>query len=327
MSIKVARILTGSGVRHNLTAQDQSGTAIDITSASISIALKSAAGTTLTTKTTGGGTVVIVSGSAGTFYVDWAASDYTGATAPTELTCVVTITLSSGKVHIEDYVEPLAATEPVSGRIVQLSGFKEYLGIPSSTDDNLLALCITMAQKAIERYCGVDSFASASYTEDIDGTGTNILAVKNTPITTLTSVSSLSRLSDGTEEATTVSSSSYRYDSKSGQITLLWAEASLFPEYWGSDNGPATFRAESPRWIEGFRNYRVVYTAGYATGSFPDDLQQACLEIASTIYRNRRVNQNMASESTSTVSYTAKSEAELAAGLASMLDQYRMQWV
>lgn len=326
MAVKVARIITGAGVRHSLSIYASDGTALDLTGATPrTITYKSDTGATVIsaqTITLSGTPSVVPQG-----YVDLTASQYSTLTG-INLYGQVSITLSTGKVHVEDFVQPVGPHEPYTGAMVQVSDLKEYLGIPGVGDDNLLFVCIARAQKAIERYCGVDSFASTSYTEDTDGSGTDRLCVKNPPITTLTSVSSLARQSDGTEVATAVDASSYRYDSKSGQIVLVWAGASAFPEYWGSaNNGPLTFRAESPRWVEGFRNFRIVYVGGYADGSFPADLQQACLEVASTIYRNRRVNQNMAGESTSTVSYTAKQESELVAGQSTLLTPYRMQWV
>jgi hypothetical protein len=214
----------------------------------------------------------------------------------------------------------------VSGKIVQVSDLNEYLGVTSVTEDNLLYECIDRAQDTIERYCS-RSFGTATFTEDYDGTGTAVLTVNNPPITTLTSVSSLSRNADGTETATALDVSSYRFDANSGRISMLWSDARSFPEYWGYDNGPATFRVESPRFVEGFKNYRVVYVGGYTGATMPGSLKQACLEIAGDLYRMRRVNKSMQSESMGVPSYTAKAVAELVDQRAFLLNPFRLVWL
>ncbi len=212
--------------------------------------------------------------------------------------------------------------------LIATSDLKTYLGITASTDDTLLGNCITNAQDLMERYCS-RTFDTATFTEDYDGTGTAVLTVNNPPITTLTSVSTLSRNADGTETATALDASSYRFDSKSGNISLLWANARAYPENWGYDNGPATYRAESPRFIEGFRNYRVVYVGAYGSGAvaIPGSLKQACLEIAAEIFRMRRVNSAMQSESMGVPSYTAKTAAEMVDSRAFLLNPFRLVWL
>ena len=324
MAIKVARIITGAGVRHSLSVYGSDGSALDLTGATprtityyspvgaVAIAAK--------TITLSGTPSVAPQG-----YVDIAASEYSSLTAYTSLYGQVSITLSTGKVHTEDFVQPIGPHEPVAGKIVQVSDLKEYLGITAVTDDNLLYECIDRAQNVIERYCS-RTFGTATFTEDMDGTGTATLCVQNPPITSVTSVSSLSRESDGTETATALSAGSYRFDAESGVISLLWAAASSFPEYWSGDNGPATFRAESPRFADGFRNYRVVYVGGYTAATMPGSLKQACLEVATDLYRMRRINKGMQSESMGVPSYTAKAVSELVDQRAFLLNPFRMGW-
>lgn len=52
----------------------------------------------------------------------------------------------------------------------------------------------------------------------------------------------------------------------------------------------------------GYRNYRVIYQAGYSTIPYP--IQQACAELAASVYLNRGQNPNLVSESLGGYSYT-----------------------
>lgn len=53
----------------------------------------------------------------------------------------------------------------------------------------------------------------------------------------------------------------------------------------------------------GINNFRVQYTAGYAT--VPDDVQEACAELVATLWKDLGRNQNRASENISGIAYSA----------------------
>jgi len=65
----------------------------------------------------------------------------------------------------------------------------------------------------------------------------------------------------------------------------------------------------------------VEYTAGYAT--VPDDIEQACIEIAAMMYRDRRRDAGLASESLGDYSYTRANRAEVDAVMAGLLTDWR----
>lgn len=319
MAIKVARIITGSGVRHSLSIYGSDGTALDLTGATPrTVTYYSPAGVEVIAAKT-----ITLSGTpsvAPQGYVDIAASEYSAVTAYTSLYGQVSITLSTGKVHTEDFVQPIGPHEPVSGKLVQLSDLKEALGVTSVTDDNFLYLCIDRAQAAIQSRCN-RIFASATYTEDFDGTGTAKYATIHAPITSITSLNSLARGSDGTETATALSASEYRYDGPSGVVSLLGDDG-----WYGfqPEDGPRTFVVESPRFTPGFRNYRIVYTAGYTAGTVPHDLQQACIDYAKHLYLNRTANPGMLSESIGGgLSYTRREADDLWATIGPSIAQYQ----
>jgi hypothetical protein len=56
----------------------------------------------------------------------------------------------------------------------------------------------------------------------------------------------------------------------------------------------------------GYRNYRVIYQAGYAT--VPESIQQATAALAVSVYNGRNVNTNLAGENLGSYSYTTIAE-------------------
>lgn len=320
MNLKIAPILTGSGMRVNFTLQDQDSAAVNITGATISVAVKGPTGTTLVTKTTGASTVTISSGSAGQFYIDLSTTDYSGVTAPADLVFVATVTVS-GVPYVAQATLPIHPTDPNTYTLVSLADFKQFIGITDSASDGLLYRMLRVATQQIETWCN-RTFASATYTEDFDGTGTEKYATRHAPITSITSLNTLSRDSDGVETATAISAGSYRYDSASGVVSLCgdgWAQ-----QGWSGEDGPATFVVQSPRFEPGFKNYRIVYVAGYTTGTTPLDLQQACIDWAKHAYVNRAANAGMESESIGGgVSYTRRPDAEVASAIRDSVAGYR----
>jgi len=201
--------------------------------------------------------------------------------------------------------------------LVTNTQIKDYINIASGTTtwDTLLTTLAARAQRIVDRHCN-RTLEEASYTEDISGLGMPYIIVANTPVTALTSVSSLARETDGTETATALDVGTYRYNSETGEITLLNSQSA-----WGEDYGPV--RVMAPRFSPGFRNYRVVYTAGYTSGTVPTDIAQAIIDIAAELFKMRQVNPGMASEAIGGPSYTAKTEAEMAERHTRLLTPFR----
>lgn len=59
----------------------------------------------------------------------------------------------------------------------------------------------------------------------------------------------------------------------------------------------------------GYNNFRVVYTAGFA--SIPPEIQQATAELAALTYKGRGINNNLQSETLGQYSYTVAAERSL----------------
>jgi hypothetical protein len=65
----------------------------------------------------------------------------------------------------------------------------------------------------------------------------------------------------------------------------------------------------------------IEYTAGYAT--VPDDVEQACIEVASMLYRDRRRDGNLVSEGLGDYSYTRATAQEMNARLDTLLARWK----
>jgi len=186
--------------------------------------------------------------------------------------------------------------------LISLDDVKTLLGITDDSEDASLTLLINNASDIIESYCNDRRFASTVHTnEEYDGTGTGHLALKDYPVTTLTQV-----------------------DRRSGDFkTPGWdsIEEEHIKLLDNGTDGPGQVYY-SGGFSKGIRNYRVTYTAGYAT--IPHDLQLACLQIVAWL-RNRIKSTGMKSETLGEYSYTKSDEEKnlKQLGLDEVLDKYR----
>jgi len=105
--------------------------------------------------------------------------------------------------------------------------------------------------------------------------------------------------------------SEYRVDYSTGLIHLI---ADRFPGIRSDD-------ASANRFPSGFYPVFVQYTAGFET--VPADLQQVCIEVAADLYRERKQDKTITSESLGDYSYTQASVAELLEGRMGKLASYR----
>lgn len=146
--------------------------------------------------------------------------------------------------------------------LTSLADVKESLGITGTSQDNLIRRKINQATDMIESYCGKNNgqhFASTSYVEDYDGTGTNQLILKNRPVISFTSLQQRST-TENVSDFDTVSSEDYFVDLTAGVLDCVFT----LSENWNI--------------------YRATYAAGFAT--IPSDLAEACVMLASALVDN-----------------------------------------
>ena len=137
-----------------------------------------------------------------------------------------------------------------------LANAREYLGVKTANDDNLIDWLIKSATAFITNYLSRD-ILSAHYTEYRDGAGGVILSLLNSPVTAIATLEV-----DGVAIPLAASTVAAGYTFNDRQIYLRGYQLN-----------------------RGFQNVKIVYTAGYA--AVPDDLQQACLELVAFKYRSR----------------------------------------
>jgi hypothetical protein len=139
--------------------------------------------------------------------------------------------------------------------LTTLALVKAYANITGTDSgrDAVLEDLIDGATAAMELYMGRVIGSTAYTSEKLDGTGNDVLMLRQWPVTTFTS------LYEGT---TVVDSAYYEVDLAAGLVYAISGSG------WVSDGiGGA--------WTPGRRNYSANYTAGYA--AIPEDIANACV--------------------------------------------------
>ena len=133
---------------------------------------------------------------------------------------------------------------------------KSHLGIADTVVDTLLQTIITAASRWMLSQMK-RNIRLQTYTETFNGDGTIGITLTHGPVTTITSVTV-----DGETITARATVADIGYVLQNDRLYLVGYS---FPE--------------------GIANVVVVYTAGYTT--VPEDLDQACVELVSLIYRSR----------------------------------------
>lgn len=121
---------------------------------------------------------------------------------------------------------------------------------------------LTAASNIVENYCD-RIFTSATYTEVRSGVGVDWLYLDNAPITALTSVT----IKDCSGTDYNIATSDFSYDADSGKLQFA-VDADGDYIYFPKGNF----------------NITIVYTAGYASDSIPQDIQEAVIQVAKNLY-------------------------------------------
>lgn len=144
-----------------------------------------------------------------------------------------------------------------------LADVQAYPGDASAGTAPVYTALIPKVSAAIESYCA-RTFGQATYTESRNGNGSDRIAVKNRPLTGVTSVS-INTLS--VPAAPDAASFGYVFDDT---FIYIRAGQKLSPPPAGSQGG-FPYRFE-----RGVQNVVLVYTAGF--GTVPADVNQAACE-------------------------------------------------
>lgn len=198
----------------------------------------------------------------------------------------------------------------LSYALTTLSRAKQFMEISGNDDNDLITNIINNATAYIEKYCD-RRFKQTSYTNQYyDGTGTQLLLLKQYPVNTDETFTLEERTgmeSDASFDA--IDSSFYHIKDGNGIVQLV---------------GTRKFR-EYPK------HYRVTYTAGYdynntdtyLSDTAASDVELACWKLVTSIYKERRQSQNVASESIGDYNITFARETSEDAFLRSVLENYK----
>lgn len=162
----------------------------------------------------------------------------------------------------------------VTDALTTLERLKLFLGISSDSKDGMLIMMINQATGFIKQYTK-RNFKETTYTaEEYDGSGTEIIVLKNFPVTAL-STFQYNSASDNTDDWQTFDTKDYFWYAD-GRIRL---------------NGKFTNEAQ---------RYRATYTAGYkinfaaendtAQHTLPFELEYAMHKIISGVYNTRQAS-------------------------------------
>lgn len=176
-----------------------------------------------------------------------------------------------------------------------IDNLKEYLGAQeNSADDALLERLVDAASSVIEAYCS-RVFTATTYTELLDGTGTDVLGLRHYPIL---SVSAL------LEAGAAISTGSDPYAANAPSALIYAEEGQLVRPYL--------------RWLPYRRYYSVTYQAGYSP--IPASIVQACVELAGLMTKQKEhVGLQTKTTSVQTTTYIS----QLSEGSQRALDLYR----
>lgn len=148
----------------------------------------------------------------------------------------------------------------LANSLTTLDNVRDYIGMTGSNSivDDLLEDLIVRVTELFEKYCGLSQFKSQSYTDYLDGSGSQRLFLDQRPIIS---------------------------------IELLAAD---YDWTWGTDSTYAAtdFRViddhivlKDETFPEGIGNIKVTFTAGYA--EIPNDLKQACIMEVARLYKRK----------------------------------------
>lgn len=169
---------------------------------------------------------------------------------------------------------------PISGATdiaAWLAGYKEYRQNLGAVDANRDARINAMLRYVVawaEKFCGRPLVATAvtSVTEILDGMGTELIVVKNTPVVALTSVSTI----DDAGTTTALTAGTYRIENATGVISMIGSDLTTY-----IDASAAPNVITSPAFPRGHQNVQVVYTYGQtAYANIPDDIKYAVFKAA-----------------------------------------------
>lgn len=201
--------------------------------------------------------------------------------------------------------------------LITADDYKTWKGISTSDYDARIAVYIDQVQAFADKYTGRTLERQAGIVEYVDGKGGMYLFLKNSPIETITSIAHVA--DDGTE--TTMPATTYDYaTSEDSRSSVCRKGYSVADACWG---GQCQGR---PMWQRGCRNWKVTYTAGYAAGSAPADLERALFRLIDALFDETERDVGVGdiqSEALGAYNYTLMSYVDRTESMRALLRPYK----
>lgn len=166
--------------------------------------------------------------------------------------------------------------------LVTAAEYKAWRGITTADYDTLVGTLADIATRKIERLTGrtAGGFESTAspFTEQLDGTGTQLLRVSN-DITTITSI----KVGKPGEYDSTIDAGNYTFRDRTIMRIPLRSPSSMAVDDFGSP----VYGGSSGSWTRGYKNYEVVYAGGSAVADIDDDLKLAAYTLIDSYMDSR----------------------------------------
>lgn len=175
---------------------------------------------------------------------------------------------------------------------------KTYLGISGSSEDALIDQLLAGTDAWIKRYLGRD-IEAANYIEQVDGSGAPIQILKQYPIISVTSVYDDTARAFGSDTLL-VENTDFLVYKEEGYLEII-------------DGGD---------FVEGQKNVKVSYRAGYETADIPKDLKQAEIELVANEYR-RKETEGVKAMTVGAFSVSYDSTETMPSEIKAVLDSYK----
>lgn len=158
--------------------------------------------------------------------------------------------------------------------LTTLQRAKDFMGIASDRYDTILTMLINHVSDFMESYCGRTFKTQSISNEEYDGKGTNVIVLKQFPVTAFSSLQY--RDSDDPDDAT-------------------WNTFDTDKYFWYED-GRVVLASGNFREVP--KKYRATYTAGYkidftqenssSAHTLPMELEMVCLRLVGAIFDTRK---------------------------------------
>jgi hypothetical protein len=194
-----------------------------------------------------------------------------------------------------------------------LSEYKTTRGISHTGFDSRITFALESAESAMEKFCGVADFGTATYTEEAyDGENIADVWLVNWPVTAVSAVKIRCYGTTVTQDST-----SYTFTQRGRLI-----RDGRGPVFVYTDESPEVgYYSAGCVWPQGNQNVLVTYTAGYAP--IPSDLKQIQYEMVDAVLASAGRDPAMQSESIESYSYTLQSSADKWSEWSSRMAAYR----